>query len=69
MAATWDTAHAIKDNFLHHDCNTVSDLVSETFFLCMLDANSFSCGDHGHLALSIIHLFNQLPLLMLEGGP
>lgn len=59
----------IYNLLLHLECNTMSDLVSETFFLCMLDANSFSCGDHGHLALNIIHLFNQFPLLKLEGGP
>lgn len=52
-----------------YECKTVSDLVSVTFFLCMLDTNSFSCSDHGHLAFSIIHLFNQCPLLVLEGGP
>lgn len=48
---------------------TVSHLVSLTFFFCLLDTDSFSCSEHGHPALCVIHLFNQCVFLMLEGGP
>ena len=54
---------------MFYEFKTVSHLVSLTLFFCLLDTDSFSCSEHGHLALCVIHLFNQCVFLMLEGGP